>query len=91
MIRVFAEVRAGCNKQPISKDKQACSAFPFEQLAAHLSAPHIDLLHFYVFNQRPHSVLVVNLATDPLSQTISACSHGLRRRVVRFLARFWFL
>ena len=90
MIRVFAEVRAGCNK-PISKDKQACSAFPFEQLAAHLSAPHIDLLHFYVFNQRPHSFLVVNLATDPLSQTISACSHGLRRRVVRFLARFWFL
>jgi hypothetical protein len=84
-------VSAGCDNQPIPKDIHACSAFPFEQLAAHLPAPHIDLLHFYVFEQRSHSLLVVNLATDPLSQTISAGSHGLHRRIVRFLARFQFL
>ena len=54
----FAQALAGWSMWAASEDQKECPALLFERFVAHFSAPHLDILHFYVFH-RPTNASVV--------------------------------
>ena len=89
----FAEVCAGCTKQPACNDQKECATLPFVRCVARFPAPHLHFLHFHVLDKPAHASLVTPRALGALSlsQAIVFPSLRLVNPCVRILARFQFL